>query len=385
MSFEQDLARGRGRAVLFLQSADQATRERYREPILHACCNNYAYDTQIEGSRDAYLLDMLEVTKDIAWYTPHLRAAFYDPTLDTDQLFGLCTRLHQRGHADFTTDLYAAAEQLAAQGNYDWDDKLLALGDAKTWQHIAVLLGTYPLPEDEDWRLDYLYEEAQKLLGRRVARHAAPRDVIFAILALRFQRRRERKRNRTTYRAPDLSEPMPKNTEALKRWLIRFRNRPFPGDPADLIALTYHENPYVTWRAMLALGNLTDPRIRTRALEALADPEEALYPAAVRLLARNTDARDLVLLTGLFRDIQARNEESQVYTFSVHFRDYAKGNPELPLTPLLLSIYENTPSSFTRRTYVELLLSRNDAPPWLLTECRYDCDEETRSHVAERL
>jgi hypothetical protein len=378
MSFEQDLARGRGRAVLFLQSADQATRERYREQILHACCNNYAYDTQIEASRDAYLLDMLEVTKDIVWYIPHLRAALYDPTLDTDQLFGLCIRLQQRGHADFETDLYAAAEQLAAQGNYDWDDNLLALGDAKNWQHIAELLGTYPLPEDEDWRLGCLYEEAQKLLGRRVARHGAPRDVIFAILALRFQQRRARKRNRTPYRAPDLSEPMPKNTEALKHWLLRFRNQPFPGDPTDLIALTYHENQYVVWRAMLALGNLADPWIRARALEALADPAALLYPAAVRLLARNPDPSDLALLTGLFSAILARNEESQVYTFSVHFRDYAEANPEAPLTPLLLSIYENTPSSFTRRTYVELLLSRNEAPPWLLSECRYDCDEDTR-------
>lgn len=101
MSFEQDLARGRGRAVLYMQSATQATREHYREPILYACCNSQRYDTQIESERSVFLLDVLEATKDIAWYVPHLRSALFDSSLYTDQLFGLCTRLHQRGHADF--------------------------------------------------------------------------------------------------------------------------------------------------------------------------------------------------------------------------------------------------------------------------------------------
>ena len=379
MSFEQNLARGRGRAVLHLQSAAQATRERYREPILYACCNSQRYDTQIESERSLFLLDVLEATKDIAWYVPHLRSALFDSSLYTEQLFGLCVRLHRHSHADFKTDLYAAAEQLAAQGNYDWDENLLSFGGAEAWQHLARLLGAYPLPEDEDWRLDCLYEEAQKLLGRRVARHAAPREVIFAILALRFQQRRERKRNRTPYRAPDLSEPMPKNTEALKRWLIRFRNQPFPGDPADLIALTYHDDQRVAWRAMLALGQLTDPRIRDRGLEALADPKTLLHLAAARLLARNSDKADVELLTAQLATFLECGDENSVSTFGIHFRDYAEVNLEAPLTPLLLMLYENVPGSFTRYSMVKLLLSLNAAPEWLLSECRYDCDEDTRA------
>jgi hypothetical protein len=131
MSFEQDLARGRGRAVLHLQSADQATREHYREPILYACCHSQRYDTQIESERSLFLLDVLKATKDIAWYLPHLHTALFDSSLYTDQLFGLCARLHQRNHADFKTELYAAAEQLVAQGNYDWDQGLLRLGTAE--------------------------------------------------------------------------------------------------------------------------------------------------------------------------------------------------------------------------------------------------------------
>ncbi len=379
MSFEQDLAKGRGRAVLHLQSADQATRERYREPILYACCNSQRYDTQIESERSLFLLNVLEATKDIAWYVSHLRAALFDSSLYTDQLFGLCAHLHRHNHADFKTNLYAAAEQLVAQGNYDWDENLLNFGGVEAWQHLARLLGAYPLPEDEDWRLDYLYEEAQKLLGRRVVRHAAPREVIFAILALRFQQRRARKRNRTPYRAPDLSEPMPKNTEALKRWLLRFRNRPYPHDPAPLLALTYHDDQRVAWRAMLALGNLTDPRIRARGLEALADPKTLLYPAAVRLLAHNTDASDLDLLEAQLEQLLIQGEESMIHTFGTDFRHYAEANPDAPLTPLLLRVYENTPCSFCRYSFVKLLLARNDVPTWLLSECRYDCNDETRT------
>ncbi len=374
MLYLQDLARGRGRAVLYLRDQVQSVRESYREQILHACCNNGAYDTQLEDSRDAYLLDILEATEEIAWYLPHLRAALPDPTLDTDQLFGLCIRLHQHSHADFKADLYAAAEQLAAQGNYNWDDKLLAFGGAEAWSIIALLLFTFPPDEDRDWLPASLYADAQELLGRRVARHAAPREAVAWIL-----KNRPRRRHYQHAPDPDLYEPMPENVEQLKRWLIRFRNRPYPHDPAPLLALTYHDDQRVAWRAMLALGNLTDPRIRARALEALADPTTLLYPAAVRLLARNTDGNDVALVTKTFTEILARDDESFLYTFSVHFRDYAEANPSLPLTPLLLRIYEYTPSSFTRGTYVKLLIARNAAPTWLLSECRYDCDEETRA------
>ena len=98
------------------------------EAILYACCHSQRYDTQIESERSLFLLDVLEATKDIAWYVPHLRTALFDTSLYTDQLFGLCARLHRQCHADFKTDLYAAAEQLVAQGNYDWDENLLTFG-----------------------------------------------------------------------------------------------------------------------------------------------------------------------------------------------------------------------------------------------------------------
>jgi hypothetical protein len=374
MSFEQDLARGRGRAVLHLQSAAQATREHYREPILYACCNSQRYDTQIESERSLFLLDILEATKDIAWYVPHLRTALSDSSLYTDQLFGLCARLHRHSHADFKTELYAAAEQLAAQGNYDWDENLLTFGDAEAWYKIAELLFKFPPDEDRDWLPASLYKDAQQLLGRRVARHAAPREAVAWILKSRPRRQRYQHSP-----APDLNEPMPKETEALKRWLLRFRNRPYPHDPAPLLALTYHDDQRVAWRAMLALGNLTDPRIRARGLEALANPETLLYPAAVRLLARNTDASDLDLLEAQLEQLLIQGEESMMHTFGTDFRHYAEANPDAPLTPLLLRVYENTPCSFCRYSFVKLLLARNAAPTWLLSECRYDCNEDTRA------
>jgi hypothetical protein len=374
MSFEQDLARGRGRTVLQLQSADQATRERYRETILYACCHSQRYDAQIESERSLFLLDVLEATKDIAWYVPYLRTALFDASLYTDQLFGLCARLHQRGHADFKAKLYAAAEELAAQGDYDGCENLLAFGGAEAWDTIATLLFKFPPDEDSDWLPNSLYLDAQELLGRRRARHAAPREAVAWILKSRPRRQRYQRPP-----DPDLNEPMPENLELLKRWLLRFRNSPYPHDPADLIALTYHDNPRVAWQAMLALGQLTDPRIRARALEALANPETLLYPAAVRLFARNTDASDMNLLEAQLEALLIQGDEERIHTFGSHFRDYAEANPDMPLTPLLLSVYENTPCSFCRYSSIKLLLVRSDAPAWLIPECRYDCDEDTRA------
>ena len=254
------------------------------------------------------------------------------------------------------------------------------MGGAEAWYKIAELLFKFPPDEDRNWLPASLYEDAQQLLGRRVARHAAPREAVAWILKSRL--RRQRYQHSPT---PDLNEPMPKATEALKRWLLRFRNRPYPHDPAPLLALTYHDDQRVAWRAMLALGNLTDPRIRARGLEALADPKTLLYPAAVRLLARNTDASDLDLLEAQLEPLLIQGEESMLHTFGTDFRHYAEANPDAPLTPLLLRVYENTPCSFCRYSFVKLLLARNDAPNWLLSECCYDCHEDTRAYVAERL
>lgn len=252
-------------------------------------------------------------------------------------------------------------------------DNFLAFGGAEAWSVIAQLLFKFPPDEDHDWLPCSLYSDAQELLGRRVARHAASREAIAWILKSLPRRKR--------YHHPpalDLNEPMPENLELLKRWLFRFRNQPFPGDPADLIALTYHDNERVAWRAMLALGQLTDPRIRDRGLEALGDPKTLLHPAAARLLARNSDKADVELLNVQLATFLECGDENSVSTFGIHFRDYAQVNLEAPLTPLLLTLYENVPGSFTRYSMVKLLLSRHDAPTWLLSECRYDCNEDTR-------
>ncbi|WP_309718510.1 hypothetical protein [Armatimonas sp.] len=388
MSFEQDLARGRGRAVLHLQSADQATRERYREPILYACCHSQRYDTQGESERSLFLLDVLEVTQDIAYYIPHLRAALSDSTLYTDQLFGLCARLHRRGHADIKTDLYAAAEQLVAQGNYDWDQSLLRLGTAEAWQKIAALLQQFPPHDPSDWHTDYLYREAQLILGRRVARHLAPRALVVEVLANQrenAQRDRDNRRDYANYgeytpeELSHLAEAVPQTVGELQYWLFRFRQYPFPHNPAPLLTLTYHEDQRIAWYALLALGNVTDPRIRARALELLTDPETLLYPAAVRLLAHNSSDEDLTLLTNQLNLLLARGDEARLHSFGSHFREYAQINSDLLLTPLLLTLYDAILCPYRRYSFVKLLLARNDVPTWLLSECRYDCNEDIRA------
>ena len=118
---------------------------------------------------------------------------------------------------------------------------------------------------------------------------------------------------------------------------------------------------------------------RGRGLEALADSTSLLYPAVARLLARNSDKADVELLTNQLSALLVRGDENDISVFGSHFRDYATANPEAPLTPLLLTLYENVPGSFTRYSTVKLLLARHAAPDWLLEECRWDCYEETRA------
>ncbi|MDE7107324.1 MAG: hypothetical protein K2O39_03290 [Clostridiales bacterium] len=60
--FNKALQAGLGRCILFLEGCEN--KEPYREAVLNGCLNDYAYDSQCEGTR--------------AWYTYKLLSCFND-------------------------------------------------------------------------------------------------------------------------------------------------------------------------------------------------------------------------------------------------------------------------------------------------------------------
>jgi hypothetical protein len=63
--FRKILQLGLGRAVLWARSHDM---HEFRDAILDACLHCYAYDGQIEGTRAAYVLDLIAFLPDKGFY-----------------------------------------------------------------------------------------------------------------------------------------------------------------------------------------------------------------------------------------------------------------------------------------------------------------------------
>ena len=59
--FERLLSRGRGKVILHLQQYDAAP---YRDAIRRCCLTNTAYDPQIEGVRETYLMQVIKLSND---------------------------------------------------------------------------------------------------------------------------------------------------------------------------------------------------------------------------------------------------------------------------------------------------------------------------------
>lgn len=409
MTIEDDLRRGRGRTILHLRTCDQATRERYRPLVLAALATDQRYDRQTEPFRGPYLWDVLQATHEPQWYIPSLEALLGNPSAHQEQVAYLCGALTHHRLADLREPLYAACKRDLLGGSTDLAEALLPWEGATVWRFVLE-----HAPESvEHWQLWCLFEALGEKSGKKAARHAGDdsptlRQSMGALLRQERLDRLERRhhwRNKQQPLSPTykkmvdsiqhrlpfpsgwqndlellqrLAATPPSEKDALRRWLLLFRRQPFPLDPAPLLALTYHQDTMIAWRALHALGLVTDPCVRRRALE-LWESQSPLRGAIPELLARCPHPSDLLRFDALLTSCP---DFDAIHHFGLSLFRYVELNPTAPLTPLLLRLFEETPCSDCRHTVVSLLQKHHALPPRIAEECRWDCNPDTRTLVA---
>ncbi len=151
----------------------------------------------------------------------------------------------------------------------------------------------------------------------------------------------------------------------------------------QLLALLDPPFSKIRSRAASAFSYLTDPLVRAKGLEILADAAgRSDWPNSLYLLEKNFAAEDYPLLDealNLPMDSQAKHDVA-----------LRMGHLLEPLPPdqclrLLLWKYESSPCSECRYHCVSELVERNLAPQWLLEECLDDCDHNTRELARKTL
>src|SRR5437870_3493723 len=111
--FKRLLDIGLGRAILFLQNHDATP---YRDAILNACLHNMALDRQFEGSRAAYMLDVIHLTGQQSFYRQQILSALNNlqpdaDDHDVDQLLNFARLFALQGDSEARDLIYTALNQ----------------------------------------------------------------------------------------------------------------------------------------------------------------------------------------------------------------------------------------------------------------------------------
>lgn len=168
--------------------------------------------------------------------------------------------------------------------------------------------------------------------------------------------------------------------ELLRAYLSVFRKRPFPLDPALLIALLDDPRRFVSTYATNALEQISHPAVRAVALRMAAHGPHR--QCALGLLARNWNPGDELIAEDLLRAAEGQRK-AIVHTLGYGLRAVIDVQPPTPeLVPALRLAYELEPCSSCRTDFVAALLRLSALPDDLRAECRWDANEQTRQLVS---
>jgi hypothetical protein len=416
--FNDWLRKGLGRAVIYLKTHDP---QPCREALLHACLYNLAYDSQCEGSRETYLLDLIRVSEDREYF----RNRFWDALVtthedseevDLGQVMELARNFAAEGDREMRKAMYEAVlrEGFECAGCLYSDliklDGLFALkfaadnfpaqiSDGALWQ-VNCLVSVLQerdgerVANDAIWfaaetspRLAQMLEKAQvhrsgselpKRKGKRLD-YAALKQAIEErgdrAFGLAIGWGRTASPDELQLAATDLL--LEEDEKRLVAYLSIFRFQRFPRPIARLLELAHSNNVRLTGGAVSALSQLTDPEIRKVALQFLDVPGKRGHGAD--LLANNYAPGDFHLIEARLRELMGTDE---IHHFEMGVRHLAEVHCPEEAANCFLLLYEKGPCSLCRGEIVERLISLSRLPDWMKEECRYDSDTDTRKLVS---
>lgn len=425
--FAHALRVGLGRPYLFLR--DHGGGEQYREPILNACLHNTAYDPQVEGDRARYMWDIIHLTDDMPFYRREILSALATSSdlWDLDQLFDLARLFAEQGDDEARQAIYRRYEQIASEeaaGLAPWCGSLqiIELDGIEGLLFVVDRVGAIALADDEFVEDDFILRSARERLGAeevdsalgairrdnpridayllRVESTMAPRqasgndrmqwatasyDQVKEFLLKHGPRAGRYVLVSWGKRASDddlaraardfLAED---RTDFLFPYFRIFRQRTFPLPIDRLLELAVSADQEIAQNAARALGQISDPSVRTLAFSLLRE-----RPAEIaNLLVRNYQPGDYALIMDAL--MRHHNSEDSLHSFAIATFDVVEANLTSDAVPVLLMLYERGPCSQCREQCVDLLESLAALPEWMIDECCYDANLDLREKMRAR-
>lgn len=330
--FNRALQAGLGRCILFLEGC--ADKEPYREAVLNACLNDYAYDGQCEGTRAWYTYKLLSFFNDDEYFFSRVRHKL----LETLSWQSDCYRFEHLFDLilEFAKDGYAPAKEFVGE---IYSELLDCLADKK------------PQPFVIDYHRQWLEHVCIKCM------EAGDTDALIKIAA-------------------DIGGSLRKTTE-------------YDGDDFEDFVWhcdeKYGKNGYI---AALKVADDSDENIAYY-IENVVEYEAPIYiPTEVekkKIAMRRAKIKK--------RRERERNKKCNVKKILRKMKKYDNADRESDWHGIALDIVNKENTAFPmdaymyvymglcaccRKSVVQAMHKRGLLPDELLQECRYDCYDETR-------
>jgi hypothetical protein len=404
------LRKGLGRAALLIDANPGS--DAVRDEVLRACRINLAYDAQCEDSRAPWLYRLILRTGVAHDFAERLLAELDDPDQQNDgvQMFAiLCLAaaddpgLERESLRKFLFSADFDAIGASCLGAYVALTGVVGLADCARNLHAALVAH---IAEQDGWALG----AAKEALTARAGEAQAEAEMLAARaqcpalhdLMTRFEQAQTRPRRR---RAPvgdyaafkakldgnggidhvwlaqasdadlrKLARALVAETDLtmLWRYLRVFARRDYPLAPETILPLVDHADAGVARGAARALGGITHPAIRARALALLnAQPERALL-----LLRANSYDGDFGRVTAALASRAL--DEDRWHGVAMAVLDMLDGGtPDPEGVAVLLKLYQENPCSLCRTGIVKALARSGPLPDWLTAELPFDADADT--------
>ncbi len=418
---------GRGRAYLLVKDHYDPT---FRDPILHACLHNLAFDRQSEGSRAAYMMDIIEVSGDFAFFldaTYHalLNLTAEDEEYDIRQVYDLAGWMADDGDTDMREAITQKFLADPALGDFAGAREIIALDNEDGFIFVAEFLSEQ-MRQQADFQLDTGYigedaglyfalenqigdDEAKAFVEQLRTERPSITPVLDAIDTWRKQPKRRKKREpRLSYAEikQRIEDPAPKSRGQYRYWardasdeellqaahdllaetepkrlvhyLEMYEKRPFPLDHTHLIALAQHDDFHVAIRAITALEQIEHPDVRAFALASIERGYRIGRVVSLLQLGSNYQASDWAIIEPLTRQV---TDEDDFHVLGFGVREIFDKHPTPLAIPSLLNLFQYGPCGYCREAFIDYLGKLDAIPAWLRDEAQYDANSDVRAAV----
>ena len=413
--FAAALRKGQGRALLHVKQRGIGS---FDDLLLDACTQSLVLDVQSEGTRGEWLFSLLELAnlKERARMAVLSSLQAARPTT-TDfwtvtQLMVLALFFAREGHEDCRRALYAKFERQEYQESWVGGDQIVSLDGLDGFLHVAEVIGARLLREPDYWDDEYLIDCAAEGFGREAVlaaleERAKGHDHVRAYLQ-QIQRHERKKSMRQLPERKSLDQVLLMIEEtsdghlwALGHWAVKanddelniilsrmqnetrvaqlrgylrvFRLRPMPELPQCVFDLVTADDEELSEAAIRALSHSCDDRVRELAIGLLKQSPPRLD--GLPLFEKNYQPGDHLLWEPLF---PRAGDADFLHAIALDFVRMAKEVKGDDLKDSLLWAYEYSPCSFCRQSAFKELVEREAAPRYVVEECLWDCQDETR-------